>query len=129
MSTHEMESYKLRKLIQRLESTHGSGTSMITLLLKSGSGISGASKLLARELGAASNIKSRANRQSVQSAIRSAHAKLKLYAHVPANGLAIFCGEGTLAGANKSTTISEGFEPPRPIGSALYWCGSAFEVK
>ena len=55
------------------------GTSMISLIMPPKDQISRASKMLADEYGTASNIKSRVNRQSVQSAITSTQQRLKLY--------------------------------------------------
>ncbi len=55
------------------------GTSMISLIIPPKDQISRVSKMLADELGTASNIKSRVNRLSVLGAITSVQQKLKLY--------------------------------------------------
>lgn len=52
---------------------------MISLIIPPRDQISRVNKMLADEFGTASNIKSRVNRLSVQSAITSTQQKLKLY--------------------------------------------------
>jgi peptide chain release factor subunit 1 len=52
---------------------------MISLIIPPKDQISRVSKMLAEEYGTASNIKSRVNRLSVQSAITSTQQRLKLY--------------------------------------------------
>jgi peptide chain release factor subunit 1 len=123
----DIEQWKLRKQIQRLEAAEGSGTSMITLIIPHKDPISKPVKLLTEEYGAATNIKSRVNRASVQSAIRSVQAKLKLIPRVPVNGLVIFCGE-TLTEDGRTRKITEAIEPPKPINFSYYRCGNRFEV-
>jgi len=127
-NTTEIELWKLRKLIQRLESTEGSGTSMITLIIPPGTQISKPTKMLTDEYGAASNIKSRVNRQSVQTAIRSAQAKLKLIPRIPPNGIALFVGEAMTDDGKIRKTI-EAIEPPKLINFSYYRCGDRFEAK
>jgi len=84
-----IEKFKIKRLIKDLSSYRGNGTSMISLVIPAGYQISLISKMLTVELGTASNIKSRVNRQSVMSAITSTQAKLKRYSRTPKNGLVI----------------------------------------
>ncbi len=94
MSNTEIASFKIKRLIQYLNQMKGNGTSCITLIIPPEDQISKSSKLLTDELGAASNIKSRVNRQSVLTAITSCIQKLKNYTNkAPKNGLVLFCGE------------------------------------
>jgi peptide chain release factor subunit 1 len=87
-----IEQWKLKRLIKRLESAQGNGTSMISLILPPKKQISDVSNMLNQELGTASNIKSSGNKKSVLTAISSAKERLKLYNKTPNNGLVIFCG-------------------------------------
>ena len=87
-----MQNWRLKRLLKELESYNGTSTSMITLLIRPGTSVSDIQKMLTDEYGTATNIKSRVNRQSVESAITSIQQKLKLYNRIPPNGLAIFCG-------------------------------------
>ena len=87
-----IEMWRVKNLIQRLESARGNGTSMISLIIRPGDQISRVAKMLADEYGTASNIKSRVNRLSVLGAITSTQQRLKLYSKTPPNGLVIYCG-------------------------------------
>ncbi len=69
---HNVEQFKIKKLIKKLETARGNGTSMISLILPPKKQIPDVNKMLTDELGKASNIKDRVNRQSVQTAITSA---------------------------------------------------------
>lgn len=124
----DLELFMLRKRIKQLENTQGNGTSMITLVIPAKEPTSRSVKLLTDEYGAAMNIKSRVNRSSVQTAIRSVQARLKLIPRVPPNGIAIFCGEA-LTEDGKLRKITEAIEPPKPITFGYYRCGNRFEVK
>ncbi|SBS81551.1 peptide chain release factor subunit 1, putative [Plasmodium ovale curtisi] len=66
-----VEQWKIKRLIKKLENAKGNGTSMISLIIKNKDEVSRINKMLADELGTASNIKSRVNRLSVLSAITS----------------------------------------------------------
>ena len=110
----------------------GSGTSVITLTVKSGGQLGPSSRLLTDEYGTSSNIKSRVNRQSVQTAILSAQHKLKQYHTVPPNGLCIFCGivkTTSGKGTEKEKKMNIGFEPPFPINVSMYHCDDHFNLE
>lgn len=101
---------------------------MISLIIPPKDQISRAARLLAEELGTASNIKSRVYRLSVLSAITSTQQKLKLYNKVLPNGLLIHRGEVlTQDGKEKKTIID--FEPFKPIRTSLYLCDSKFHTE
>jgi peptide chain release factor subunit 1 len=101
---------------------------MISLIIPPKDQIPRISKMLADELGTATNIKSRVNRQSVLSAITSAQARLRLYNRVPTNGLVVYCGEIiTDDGKEKKVTID--FEPFKPINTSLYLCDNKFHTE
>ena len=101
-----IEIWKVKKLIKRLEAARGNGTSMISLIIPPKDQVSRAAKMLAEEYGTASNIKSRVNRLSVLSAITSTQQRLKLYNKVPTNGLVVYCGE-IITSEGKERKISE----------------------
>lgn len=127
MEEQDLQLMKLKQTIKFLDQAKGNGTSMVTLIIPSGSAIAFSSKLLVQELSTASNIKSRVNKLSVLSAITSAQQKLKLYNRTPPNGLAIFCGEASLENeTNKKISIA--YEPFKPITQALYLCDSKFHT-
>uniref|UniRef100_A0ACD5VVB7 Uncharacterized protein n=1 Tax=Avena sativa TaxID=4498 RepID=A0ACD5VVB7_AVESA len=84
--------------------------------------------MLGAEYGTASNIKSRANRQSVMAAITSAQQKLKFYSRVPRNGLVLYTGT-IVADDGKEKMVSLDFEPFRPINASLYLCDNRFHTE
>ncbi|CAB4291335.1 unnamed protein product [Prunus armeniaca] len=101
---------------------------MISLIVPPRDKIPQVAKMLSEELGSASNIKSRVNRQSVQGAIASAQQRLKLYNKVPPNGLVLYTGTiVTEDGKEKKVTID--FEPSKPINVSLYLCDNKFHTE
>jgi peptide chain release factor subunit 1 len=123
----ELMKWKTKRLIKSISTLKGSGTSMITLIIPPNDQISKVNQMLSTEMGTATNIKSRENRQSVVDAITWSQQKLKLYKNVPKNGLVILCGMAMdLAGSVKKISID--FEPFRPVVSSLYMCDSKFDL-
>ena len=123
-----VEIWKIKKLIKRLQDARGNGTSMISLIIPPKDQIARVGKMLADEFGTASNIKSRVNRLSVLSAITSVQQRLKLYNKVPPNGLVIYCGTiVTEEGKEKKVNID--FEPFKPINTSLYLCDNKFHTE
>jgi peptide chain release factor subunit 1 len=128
LSSHDedLEMFKFKRTLKRLKEIQGDGTSMITLLLPPDYQISRANSMLTEETGKASNIKSRVNRQSVETAIKSSQSKLKMYNKIPPNGLALFCG--IALDDNQEKKISIAFEPIKPLTCSVYMCDSLFHV-
>ncbi|MCJ1266532.1 Polypeptide release factor (eRF1) in translation termination [Lobaria immixta] len=123
-----IEIWKVKKLIKRLEAARGNGTSMISLIIPPKDQVSRAARMLAEEFGTASNIKSRVNRLSVLSAITSTQQRLKLYNKVPPNGLVVYCGE-IITSEGKERKINIDFEPFKPINTSLYLCDNKFHTE
>ena len=123
----QLEQWKMKKIIKNLETARGNGTSMISLILPPKSKIADANRLLTEEMGTATNIKSRVNRLSVLSAIKSTQERLKLYKDCPPNGLVIYCGT-ILTEDNKEKKVTIDLEPFRPINTSLYLCDNRFHT-
>ncbi|KAI9811809.1 MAG: Polypeptide release factor (eRF1) in translation termination [Phylliscum demangeonii] len=123
-----IQMWKVKNLIKRLEAARGNGTSMISLIIPPKDQVSRAAKMLAEEFGTASNIKSRVNRLSVLSAITSTQQRLKLYNKVPPNGLVVYCGE-IITAEGKERKINLDFEPFKPINTSLYLCDNKFHTE
>ncbi|KAI8371736.1 peptide chain release factor eRF/aRF subunit 1 [Radiomyces spectabilis] len=123
-----IEIWKMKRLIKSLEAARGNGTSMISLVIPPKSQISQSTKMLAEEYGTASNIKSRVNRLSVQSAITSTQQRLKLYNRVPRNGLVVYCGT-IITDEGKEKKVNIDFEPHKPINTSLYLCDNKFHTE
>ena len=128
MDENEIEIWKTKRLLKMLKEATGAGTSVVTLFLRPSESISKVNQKLTEELGTASNIKSRTNRQSVEAAIKSAQQKLKFYHHTaPANGLAIFSGEVTVAGGKTKRMVMD-LVPFKPLQTSLYMCDNRFHT-
>lgn len=121
-----VEQFKIKKLIKFLMNSKGNQTSMISLIARPGEQIPKIQKMLEQEFGTAANIKSRLNRQSVQTAIVSTKERLKLYNRVPKNGLCIFCGEILMEDNRTMKKYVIDFEPYKPINKSLYRCLGKF---
>ena len=104
-----IELFKIKRLINYLRDAHGDGTSMVTILIPPTDAVHRMRQKLTEELGTASNIKNRVNRQSVESAITSAIQKLSNFNTTPANGLCVFCG--TVMEGGKEKKLMMDFEP------------------
>lgn len=125
---HNIEIWKMKKLIKALESARGNGTSMISLIMPPRDQIARVAKMLGDEFGTASNIKSRVNRQSVLGAITSAQQRLKLYNKVPPNGLVLYTGT-IITEDGKEKKVTFDFEPFKPINASLYLCDNKFHTE
>merc|ERR1712054_526580 len=123
-----IEQWKIRRLIKSLEAARGNGTSMISLILPPKDDVARANKMLGDEFGTAQNIKSRVNRLSVLSAIKSTQERLKLYNRVPPFGLVVYCGT-ILTEDNKEKKVTIDFEPFKPINTSLYLCDNKFHTE
>jgi peptide chain release factor subunit 1 len=122
-----LETFRLKKLIQNLDQMRGLGTSMITLIINHKDQINQFSKMLNDEIGKASNIKSRVTRQHVTDALTSSIEKLRLYNKTPKNGLVIYCGLVQMPqGGEKMIKID--LEPFKPINTSLYRCDNIFHT-
>lgn len=100
---------------------------MITLIINHKDQVALYAKLIAEEIGKATNIKSRTTRQNVTDALVCTAEKLKLYNRTPENGLVIFCGLAMVEGIGEKM-IKVGIVPFKPINTSLYKCDSVFHV-
>ena len=125
----EIEIWKIKKLIKSLSDARGNGTSMISLIMPPTEDLGKINHMLTNEMGTASNIKSRVNRLSVLTAIKSTQERVKLYNNkMPKNGLVVFCGTILMEG-NKEKKVTIDFEPYKPLNTFLYMCDSKFHVE
>jgi peptide chain release factor subunit 1 len=129
MCDTDIEKWRLKRMIKSLNSASGNGTSMISLIIPAGSDLPTWTKKLVGEISSCVNIKSRVNRQSVQSAIESVHARVSQRKLVPPNGLCIFVGNVIDPITHKERKVAYDFEPPRPINTSLYRCDKTFHAE
>ncbi|AIN99550.1 eukaryotic translation release factor, putative [Leishmania panamensis] len=123
-----IERYKVKKLIQMLESARGMGTSVISVYMTPKEQISGMVAKLNNEYGTASNIKSHTNKLSVQSAITAALGRLKQIPRVPTNGLLLYSGT-VMTADNKEKKLTLDIEPFKAVSRSLYLCDNKFHTE
>ncbi|MDH5807342.1 MAG: peptide chain release factor aRF-1 [Candidatus Methanomethylicaceae archaeon] len=121
-----LEIYRLKKLIEELESKEGRGTELVSLYIPPGRQIADAMNNLREEYGTAANIKSKSTRKNVQDAIESIMQRLKLFKTPPPNGLIIFSGAIPKGPPGSEKIETYVIEPPEPISIYYYRCDSKF---
>ena len=80
---------------------------------------------LANEKGTASNIKSKATRKNVLTALEKIISHLHLFKQTPPNGLVVFSGNVSQVEGKEDIRIWS-FEPPVKMQQKLYWCDQQF---
>lgn len=123
-----MRRYELKHAVDELAEKEGDGTELISLYIPSTKQIYDVAARLRDELGQSANIKSKQTRTNVQDAISSILARLRYYKAAPENGIAIFCG-AVITGNNQNRQECSVIEPPEPIQTYSYRCGSKFEIE
>mmetsp|Transcript_39981 Transcript_39981/g.35674 ORF Transcript_39981/g.35674 Transcript_39981/m.35674 type:complete len:439 (+) Transcript_39981:70-1386(+) len=124
-----VEKWKLKRLIHKLDTAGGNGTSMVSLVIPPKKQLSDITQKLTEEIGAASNIKSNIVRKSVLTAVTAARERLKLYnGKIPNNGLVLFCGEILADDGKNQKKVLIDFEPFRPVTRYQYLCDSSFHT-
>lgn len=121
-----LEYFRLKRLVQDLESKEGRATELVSLYVPPGRQISDAATNLREEYGTAANIKSKSTRKNVQDAIESILQKLKLFRMPPENGLIVFAGAIPRGGPGSEKMETYVIEPPEPINIYYYRCDARF---
>lgn len=121
------DSYKLKKLLKELEGKRGRHTELISLYIPKDYPMIEIMNLLANEISLTQNVKSKAVRNNVIDALTKINQQLRLYKKLPANGLAIFCGNVSEQEGKTDIKIWV-VEPPEAIKVKLYWCDQTFEL-
>jgi peptide chain release factor subunit 1 len=121
-----LELYRLKRLVEELESKEGKATELVSLYVPPGRQISDAMNNLRMEYGTAANIKSKSTRKNVQEAIESIMQRLRLFRMPPENGLIIFSGAIPRGGPGTEKMETYVIEPPEPISIYYYRCDAKF---
>jgi len=127
MITDAIKKYEFRKSLEELRVKNGQGTELVTIYIPPDKKIHEVVAQLRDEHGSASNIKSKSTRTSVQSALDSIISRLRYFKKPPENGMVIFSGNVHKSG-DKYDLETIVVEPPQPITSYSYRCGSQFEL-
>ena len=115
----DYEDYKTIKKLKTLASIKGHGTELVSFYIKAGSNLAEATGTLSNEQSQSQNIRSDTLRRSVQGAIQRMLQYLRGLRKVPANGLALFAGEGELFDISLKM----------PIRISKYLCENKFYVE
>lgn len=115
----------LESLLKILENIRGRHTELVTVYIPAGFSLNKVAEQIRQEQSTAQNIKSKAVRKNVLSALEKINQRLKLYKQTPQNGLAIFCGN---VSERKGVNDIEIWvvEPPEPLKVRLYRCDQKF---
>ncbi|HVP41303.1 MAG TPA: peptide chain release factor aRF-1 [Candidatus Krumholzibacteriaceae bacterium] len=124
-----LELFRLKKSLDTLAKKEGRGTELVSLYVPPGKQISEVLGMLRDEYGTASNIKSDTTRKNVQDAIVKVQQRLKLFKHVPKNGLVIFSGAIPQNGPGSERLETYVLEPLEPIKVYLYRCDAKFHLE
>jgi len=125
MDKEEKKKQEIEELVALLGNIRGRHTELVTVYIPSGTNIHQVSNQLSAERSTAENIKSKATRNAVTTALETIVRKLKDYKQTPPNGLAIFCGNvSEKEGLQDIQTWI--IEPHRPLNVRLYRCDQTF---
>ena len=124
----EFDDFQLEKIIKKLKSFKGNGTSLISFYIPSGSNIPQYTTKITEQLSKCSNIKSKENAKSVESGLKSLQQKIKQFKVTPRNGIAIFCGTAeNFEGKEEKICIT--VQTQKPIPHHIYHCDSSFYTR
>ncbi|MFP4045853.1 MAG: peptide chain release factor aRF-1 [Candidatus Aenigmatarchaeota archaeon] len=119
--------YKLKKLIEKLDSIRGRGTELVSIYCPHDYDLQEIVNQLREEKGEAQNIKSKRTRKNVEAALSKLVDHLKQYERTPDNGMAAFCGNVSENNSKTDVQLWD-IEPPEPITTKLYRCGKEFKL-
>jgi len=123
-----VQRFELESLIEELEGYRGRHTELITVMVPAGATLTQTTKQLGDEKGTATNIKSSGTRKNVINALERVIRKLKEIGRTPANGLAVFSGNVSLADGGESLEVWA-IEPPKKLKIKLYRCDQTFVLE
>jgi len=112
-----MEEYEVQQVLDELESTNGSGTWHITLLIRPDSNLNDMRGRIRQEVSEAQNIKSDDTQQRVESSLNKISSALSSYSQTPESGLAVFASPDDV-------TVLDAL--PESVPENLYHCGKEF---
>jgi peptide chain release factor subunit 1 len=124
-NTNEKKKYKLKKLVKELEDIRGRHTELVSVYIPSGYSITDVIGQLKDEQGTASNIKSKATRKNVMTALEKIIHHLRIFKQTPPNGLVVFCGNVSETEGKEDIRLWS-FEPPEQLKTKIYWCDQTF---
>ncbi len=129
MKEDEKKKHELKKIVKMLGKIKGRHTELVSVLIPAGSNLADIVSMLRAEMSTSENIKSKAVRNNVTSAIEKIIRHLNtFYKSTPPNGLAMYCGNVSEKEGGIDIQIFP-IEPPEPLRTKLYWCSQSFELE
>ncbi|MBN1897063.1 MAG: peptide chain release factor 1 [Candidatus Aenigmarchaeota archaeon] len=125
MNKETIAQKKLRVLLKKLGAIRGRHTELVTIYVPAGLNLYIISNQVSQEQGTAVNIKSKAVRKNVLTALEKINQHLKLYKRAPENGLAIFSGNISEKEGESDVELWA-IEPPEKLNQRLYRCDQTF---
>ena len=119
---------ELEKIVKKLKTYKGNGTSLISFYIPANSQLSQYSIKVKEQISKCKNIKSAVNAKSVESGLKSLQHKLKGFKKVPKCGIALFCGNAEDE-QGKVVKIHYAFSTQRNIPYHAYFCHSEFNTE
>lgn len=124
----DAKKYKLKKMLKELEDIRGRHTELVSVYVPSGYNITEIINQLKNEQGTASNIKSKATRKNVMTALEKIIQHLRIFRETPPNGLVVFSGNVSDVEGKDDIKIWS-FEPPEQLKTKVYWCDQTFVLE
>lgn len=125
MSKEDIRKRRLKDLVEELDNFRGRHTELVSVYVPAGYNLNKVTDQINNEKSTANNIKSKAVRKNVLSALERITQHLKLYKQTPENGLVIFSGNVSEREGVADIEIFA-LEPPEPLKQRLYWCDQKF---
>lgn len=119
--------YKLKKLIDELESIKGRHTEMVSVFVPSGYNIQEIINMLKQEYTLTENVKNKTVRNNVLGAIDKIISELRLFKKTPKNGIVVYAGNIS-ENEGESDIKLWSIEPPEKLNVKKYWCDKRFDV-
>ncbi len=120
-----MDKYELQETLDRLTEIRGRNTELVSLYIPPDYDLRKMIEFVTSEKSEAQNIKSKATRKNVQSALDKIQRRLKEAGEIPENGIALFAGNVSEREGKTDIELWE-VEPPEPVESRLYKCDKTF---
>lgn len=125
MTKEDIQKRRLKDLVEELDGFRGRHTELVSVYIPAGYNLFKVVEQINNEKSTAQNIKSKAVRKNVMSALERITQHLKLYKQTPPNGLVIFSGNISEREGVADIEIYA-LEPPEPMKQRLYWCDQKF---
>ena len=119
---------KLKRLVKELAAIKGRHTELVSVYVPSGGNLIDSINQLKNEQGTAANIKSKATRKNVLTALDKIIQHLRLFRSTPKNGLVAFAGNVSPVEGREDIRLWS-FEPAEKMETKVYWCDQVFVLE